>query len=148
MCKDFDDKKRKEKKETEERELRLLRNATKVWRFINRKRGRKGMVKNSISRERWKGYFRELLEGESIERKKFGGEEDQTERSEEAEGVITERKEHSEPGVCGIEEEDIRRAIKRIKHRKAARIDGIPMKAWMYGGAAVRMDLKEVLNQV
>lgn len=51
----------KKKKEEEEEELRNLKSETEVWRYINKRRGRKG-VENNIARKEWKSYFMKLLE--------------------------------------------------------------------------------------
>lgn len=38
--------------------------------------------------------------------------------------------------------------MKKLKKRKAAGVDRIPMEAWKYGGSAVRKGLVEVIRQI
>lgn len=45
-----------------------------------------------------------------------------------------------------IEEEEIGRAMSRIKGKKALRMDGIPIEAWRYAGTAVKKEL--IMKQV
>jgi len=55
--------KSKKKKEEEEQQLRNLKDETEVWRYINKRRGRKEGVENNINKKEWKRYFMKLLEG-------------------------------------------------------------------------------------
>lgn len=57
----------KKKKEEEEEELRNLKSETEVWRYINKRRGRRKGVENNISRKEWKSYFMKLLESREEE---------------------------------------------------------------------------------
>jgi len=52
--------KQKEKREKEEKELREIRKETEVWRYINRKRGRKTVKENDIEEIR-REHFKKLL---------------------------------------------------------------------------------------
>lgn len=45
-------------------------------------------------------------------------------------------------------EEEVGRAIERLKNKKVPGIDGIPMEAWRYGGAAIRKGLTELLRRI
>lgn len=64
--KEFLEIKQKSRKEEEERELRNMKNETEVWKFINKKRGVKKWKENNISKEKWKDYFTEILEGKEV----------------------------------------------------------------------------------
>lgn len=44
--------------------------------------------------------------------------------------------------------EEIRKAVGKLKLRKAAGIDSIPMEAWIYGGSALNKGLTEILEQM
>lgn len=58
----------------EEEEFKGLKNEAEIWKVINKKRGKKVKITNSIKDESWEKYFRELLEGEDREEEN-GGEE-------------------------------------------------------------------------
>lgn len=51
------ERKQKEKKEKEEKSLK---NATEVWRFINKRRKIKVWREADISKEEWRDYFKDL----------------------------------------------------------------------------------------
>jgi len=77
-------------------------------------------VENKIGKEEWRNHFMKLLDGAEEE---FG-----TEVTEIGEEEKTEET---------IEEEEIKKAMKKIKMKKAAGIDGIPMEAWRFAGRVV-----------
>lgn len=133
--KKFFDKRKKKKREQEEEELRGIRNKTEVWQFINKKRKKREWKENNIGKEEWRRHFKNLLEEEEEEveegkkenREKVGIVESQnqiegTEEAEEEEQEITEN--------------EISMALRKMKMKKAAGIDGIPMEAWKFGGEA------------
>jgi len=47
-----------------------------------------------------------------------------------------------------LEEKEIRRAINKLKVKKAAGIDGIPMEAWRYAGEKLGKELLEMIKAV
>ena len=124
LCKDKEKKRRKE----EEAELRNIKSENEAWTFINRFRKRKVKVENSIEKEEWRRHFRELLEGED---QKIEGEKRQN---------IEEDQE--------ITQEEIRKAIKKAKKKKAAGADGITNEAWIYGGEVIVEKLGNIFNRV
>lgn len=65
--------KQRERRVMEENELKSLRNAVEVWKFINRKRRKKREVGGNIRMEQWMRYFRELWEGEEEDVNKLDG---------------------------------------------------------------------------
>jgi len=107
----FLESKQKEKREKEEKELREIRKETEVWKYINRKRGRKIVKENDIEEGELKEHFKELLEGT------------------ETEWIEEEKKERIEKEVGDIHEKEIWNVVRRMKKRKAVGIDGIPMEA-------------------
>lgn len=49
-------------------ELKGLRNEPEVCKYINKRRNIKEGMENNISKEEWRKYFMEILEGEEKER--------------------------------------------------------------------------------
>lgn len=47
-----------------------------------------------------------------------------------------------------LNEEEIYNAIKRLKLKKAAGIDELPMEVWKFGGSSVIKGIKEVIKKV
>jgi len=80
-----------------------------MWRYINRKRGRKTVKENDIKKRKWKEHFKELLGGIELEEKEKAQEDWDWE--EEKDGDIQEK-----------EIWDVR----RMKKRKTIGIDRIP----------------------
>ncbi|XP_024873965.1 uncharacterized protein LOC112455963 [Temnothorax curvispinosus] len=62
-------------------------------------------------------------------------------------GISEEREEGEQPKLQ-LNEEEIEKAIKRMKRNKATGIDGIPMEAWMYGGGSVKRKLVDLLKHI
>jgi len=118
------EKKRKEKREEERRILKSLKNEAEIWDFINRRRRKKVRKEAKVAQEDWRKYFMELL----------GGEEEARTEKEGVPGswsVLVGSGEQEERGAKmeRLAEEDIMEAVKRMRLKKAASIDGIPMEA-------------------
>lgn len=111
------EKKQKEKREEKEEELKKLKKEAEVWKYINKKRGKKKWKENNIKKEEWRNYFRRLLDG--LEEVEISGEKEEEER---------------EQGEEEIEEVEIKEAVRKMKTREAAGVDGIPMEAWKFAG--------------
>lgn len=47
-----------------------------------------------------------------------------------------------------VMEKEVVQAIGRMKKKKAAEIDEIPMEAWMYGGEAIKKGLTELIRRM
>ncbi|KYN00148.1 hypothetical protein ALC62_09082 [Cyphomyrmex costatus] len=110
--KDLLEEKQREKRVTEEEELRNLKREADIWKFINRKRGNRRRMNNSIAKETWRNYFIELLEGEEMV--------DRLEKNvKETTGSVSEE----------LEEGEIIKAVRKMKTGKAVDVDGIPMEA-------------------
>jgi len=61
-------KKQKEKREEEEdEELKKLKREADVWKYINRKRGKKIWKENNIKDEEWRKYFKKLLDDTEVD---------------------------------------------------------------------------------
>jgi len=108
----------KEKREREEEELKNMKREAEVWKYINKKRGAKRWHENRIEKEVWRRHFMELLEGEKLDGK-------QRKDLKERDGTIEEE-------TKVIEEKEIRKAISKLKVRKTAEMNGIPMEAWKF----------------
>jgi len=121
----------KEKRAKEEEELRNMKREADVWKFINKKRGIKKGYVNNIGEEEWRSYFMNLLEGEEIGKSK------KLEAKEEKRDAIEE---------VGLGE--VREAIKKLKVKKAAGVDGIPMEAWKYASEDLIKELADLIRLV
>jgi len=66
-----------------------LRKKTEVWRYINKKRGRKMFKENNIEEEEWKRHFEELL---GVEMEESERSEDEGGNRENEEGSFKKRK--------------------------------------------------------
>jgi len=130
--------KKKRKREEEEMDLRRIKNEAEVWKYINKKRGKREWIQNNIKKKDWENHFMELLEGTKRKEKRTE-EEEHRERGEQ--------EEKNTEGEEELKNEEIVRAVGRMKKKKAAGYDGIPMEAWLYGGTAVRKGLGEVISQ-
>lgn len=108
--------------------LRNLRNEREVWEFINRRRGKRKQVKNNISKESWKEYFMELLEGKEENMKEEG------ELIQGREKVQDRERQKEEEEEDDLKEAEITKAIDKLKRKKAAGMDEIPAEAWKFGG--------------
>ncbi|XP_024872374.1 uncharacterized protein LOC112454952 [Temnothorax curvispinosus] len=133
--------KRMEKRMREEEELRKLKDKKKIWNYIDSRRKKKEWKENNIPKKNWRSYFMELLGGtemvgreEALEMRAMGTEERNEEQVQD-----TDRE---------LQEEEIVRAVRNMKLGKAAGVDGIPMEAWLYGGAAVRGGLIDLLKLI
>lgn len=106
--------KQRERRNKKEEELGKLQKESDIWKFINKKRKKREWTDNNIGKGEWRKHFMQLLKGtEGLEVREEGGEEEKNGTQEREE----------------ITEEEIRRAVKKMKNRKAAGIDGIPMEA-------------------
>jgi len=111
--------------------LKRIGRETEIWRYINRKCGKKKWVENKIGKEVWRNHFMRLLDKVEVA------------VSIEATGIEEEEKIEET-----LEEEEIRRAIKKMKMKKVAGIDGIPMEAWRYAGKELWMDLVKLIKDI
>ena len=100
------------------------------WEEINRGRKNREGIDESVGDKEWKTQFEEQLGGVN-ERKIVGL---QVGGSEQEEREIT--------------EEDVDRAIRRLKKRKAPGLDGIPNEAWIYARDILRETVAKVLNKI
>jgi len=121
----------REKRIKEEEELRNMKREAEVWKFINKKRGARKWNGNTIGEAEWRRYFMELLEGQE---------------SEAGKGERTLEIGETRQEEIGIEE--VKKAIKKLKVKKAAGADGIPMEAWKFTGTGVIKELTDLINSV
>lgn len=102
--------KQKKKKEEEEAELRSIKEEGDVWKFINKRRKKRKAVKNKIREEEWLRHFMELLEGTGVR-------------------TTGERRAQDQVEIEDITEEEVIKAVRKMKRKKAAGADGIPNEA-------------------
>jgi len=121
----------KEKRIKEEEELRNMKKESEVWKFINKKRGARKWTENNIGEKEWRKYFMDLLEGEELD----------TRKEESLEEIELEG--HEDIGL-----EEVKKAIKKLKMKKAAGIDGIPMEAWKFARAGIVKELVDLIKLV
>ncbi|XP_020296581.1 UPF0329 protein ECU05_1680/ECU11_0050-like [Pseudomyrmex gracilis] len=124
------EKKRIEKREEEEKTLKMIRTEAEVWRFINKRRKKRETRETNLEVEEWRKHFVNLLKGQET------WEEEENKGSEEWEKEDEQRKEKRQGEDPS--EEEIRKIVKKMKMKKAAGIDGIPMEAWKLGGETVK----------
>jgi len=117
----------KEKRIREEEELRNMKREAEVWKFINKKRGVRKWDINNIEEEEWRSHFMNLLEGEEM-RDKMKAEQKEKERDIEEEISLGE----------------VRDAIRKLKVKKAAGIDGIPMEVWKFASEDLIKELTDL----
>lgn len=109
--------KEREMKKTKEVALRVLKNETDVWKFLNRSRVTKLTRDNDISLSEWKKHFRLLLNGAETmmcgEKRVFNCEDFDSEE-------------------IRLKIGEVRAAIKSLKRKKACGFDGVPSEALIY----------------
>ena len=125
------EKKRKDKRKEEEKELRGLKKEADIWRYINRTRSKRENMENKIEKEVWRQHFMDLLEGREEEDDAEGGQQ---------------REEMDHEDMLG--EEEILMAVGKMKLKKAAGVDGIPMEAWRYAGEGLWKKLVDLLRLI
>jgi len=129
--KELVERRQKEKREEDEEELKKIKSEVEIWRYINKKRGNKTKMENKIGKEEWRKHFMNLLDGAEI-------------RVRMEERVEEEIKDIEDM----IEEEEIRTALRRMKLKKAAGIDGIPMEAWRHARGELWIRLVDLLRAI
>lgn len=99
---------RKKEKENDrwKRKVMEVRREEEVWEIVNRERSGKTRINERIETEEWRKYFMALLEG--VEGKVVRGYRDRRGKEDEEEG---------------IDREELRRAMGRLKNGKAAGMD-------------------------
>ncbi|XP_071580229.1 uncharacterized protein [Temnothorax nylanderi] len=138
-------KKQEEKRQKEEEELRKLKKETDVWKNINKKRNKKVWKKNKIGKKEWRRHFMELLGGSEVEE-----EEESREKTRHQEGRKEVKRDERIEGdeEDEITEMEIKLALKKLKLKKAAGIDEIPMEAWKYASGPLWNRLVDLLRQI
>ncbi|XP_029164823.1 uncharacterized protein LOC114936023 [Nylanderia fulva] len=124
-------KKKEEENEEWTKKAMEARTEGQVWEVVRRERGKgKGGMGEGIEMEEWNRYFRDLLGGV------------------ESRVIMGGRRTEKERGEDQIEKEEIRRAIGRIKERKAVGVDGIPGEVWKFGGEGIEKWVWELCNKI
>ncbi|XP_039309944.1 golgin subfamily A member 6-like protein 1 [Solenopsis invicta] len=129
------------KVEREEYMLEKVRYKEFLQEKIKEKREEKEEELKRLKKEAdvWK-YIREEIK----ERREEG----EREREEPQEGFSLREEGSSCTKEEDLEREEIGRAIGRMKKKKAAGIDGIPMEAWLYAGSFLREKVIRLIQQV
>ena len=96
-------------------------------------------MENNIPKEEWRKHFMELLGGEEVTQ-----ETEEEEEREELQVVQEEGKEDERE--LGLEEID--RAVRKLKIKKATSNDGIPMEAWKHTGGHIRSMAIDLLETI
>ena len=125
ICTESEEKPRKEKIE----KIMNVKDETGIWKHIMKERGKKVKI-DDITVDKWKQHFINLLKGTE----RSGGEE----RKIKVEGGETEK----------IKKEDIEEAIRKLKKKKIAGVNGIRNEAWKYANENVRERLKKIMNGI
>ena len=98
---------------------------------MNKERKERSQIHEGIEDEKWLEHFETQLEGKKIEKEEVN------------------ENNASRKGLEGdIEEDEIAKAIKKLKRKKAMGIVGLPNEAWVEGINLVREELKDCLNTV
>ena len=123
---------RKKKEEGQRTLARIIEDKTgkTFWEEVNRGRKRREGIDGSITEREWTEHFKEQLgvgDGRIVV---------------EVDGEGAQGREEE------IEEWEVRKAIRKLKKRKAARPDGIPNEAWKNGGELLVGVLTKVLNKI
>jgi hypothetical protein len=114
----------------EEMKMKGIKTEEEVWRYINRERKKKGeIVSDRITMEEWRMYFSELL----------GGEENRQEK---------EKRQHRVGEIKEITREELEQQLRKLKRKKAPRMDGIKNESWIYGTEREVDRLLEIMNGV
>jgi len=129
----FLEEKQRKRREEEEKELKNIKKEAEVWKFINKKRERGPRIEGEIDAEEWREHFKKLLEGEDREKGKRG---------------LVKEEGDKETEEDSIQEEEIREVVRKMKRRKAAGVDRIPMEAWRFAGGGLWNYLVKLLRQI
>ncbi|XP_070529421.1 cilia- and flagella-associated protein 251-like [Cardiocondyla obscurior] len=140
----FMEKCRERKRKEKEEELKSLKNGKNMWNFINKKRRKREDVLNDIKKEEWEEYFARLLDGKKMVEQNKKEDQKGKKRYKIKAGRGREEKEN---GKEELKKEEIMQIVWKMKKKKAAGIDEIPMEAWMYEGKATAEGLVEIIKK-
>lgn len=117
-----------------------------IWKYINKKRGKRKYIENKIHKEEWERYFKTLLgekeETGKEEEKEKEPYEEKTRKEGEKERIISEEEEKEREE---LEDNKILQVIRKMEKKKAAGVDDIPMEAWIHGGTDGGTGSEEIL---
>lgn len=123
----------KQRKEREEEilELKNIKNKAEVWKYINKRRGRREPRINSISRTEWREYFKEILEGTDKDEDRESDRKEGQTIEEQEERKRKKNKQEVKDTAQEIEEEEICRVVMEMKKKKATGVAKIFMEAYI-----------------
>jgi len=114
-----------------------LKREADIWKYINRKRD-KIWKENNIKDEEWRKYFKELLDDTEVDVNKVRQNTSQLFKLQKEEADKEENKEENEEE---LKAKEIGRALCKMKKKKVAGKDDVPMEAWIYAGKGLRKRL-------
>lgn len=127
--------KQEQEKEKEQEKLLGIKDRNEVLKYIKRERQQRETADEDIEEEEWVKHFMNLLEGEE-------GRKIKEVNSGAEKGEITEIEEFK------ITEEEINRAIMKLRRRKAAGEDGISNEAWINTDKRTKEKLRSIIQKV
>lgn len=128
--------KEEEEKKKEQKKLLEIKDRNEVLKYIKRERQQRKQVNEDIKEEEWSGQFKKLLEGDKAGKTQAEIMKNGREWEKETEGELI------------IAEQEIERAIYRLKKKKAAREDGIRNEAWLNADKKTKGKLKSIIQKV
>jgi len=129
--------KEEEEKKREQMQLIEIKDRNDVLKYIKKEKQAKGGVNEEISEDEWVRHFMQLLDRE------------ETMKTTEEENKEAKEKENEEVVVrLLVTEEEIERAINRLKKNKAAGEDGIRNEAWMNVDKETKKRLRQIIQKV
>lgn len=122
-------------------EIEKEKEERKVWKYNNRRRRRKKKVKNNITKEECRNFWK-ILEGEEMDREYI----ESTTKSEE---TIEETMEDSKyTGEKDLKDEEINRAMNKMKIKKTRGMDKLSIEVWKYAREGVKKGLIKIIRRV
>jgi len=131
LCKDKIEKER----EKEQKRIMEIRDGNEIWRYIKKERGRKDWPDESIKEEQWRMHFMNLLEGREEKDKKKEAPGKERNGEEEKERII-------------ISTDELHRAKKRLKRKKAAGEDGLKNEVWLQADDGTMGRLRRIMQSI
>lgn len=128
-------KEKEEEKQREQRKLQEIKDRNEVLKYIKKERQQKEQIDKDIKEDEWIEHFKNLLEGKEERTRKESTKREQEKREIPGEKIM-------------ITDQEIERAIAKLKKKKAAGEDGIRNEAWVYAYKKTREKLREILQKI
>lgn len=121
--------------------MKGLRNESEVWKYINRRRRRKKKVENNMTKEECRNFWK-ILEGKEMDREYI---ESRTKSEETIEETVEDSK---YTGEKDLKDEQINRAMSKMKIKKARGMDKLSIEVWKYAGDGAKKGLIKIIRRV